>query len=234
MLNDGIAGNTAIGSSALTAATTGHNNTALGMLAGNSLTTGSNNIIIGSLANLDDAARTNAIVMGVGATSATNDDSINIGFGTTPSTYCRIDGIYGQTAAAGVATYINSSGRLGTSTSSARYKTDITAITDEKAQLLLALNPVSFYYKTDAEKKYINYGLIAEEVEQIYPELVQYKELAGISMPETVYYQYLAPLLIKTCQRLSTDNANLHSTVDNLQQLIVDLTARLSVLESRV
>ncbi|HSP97155.1 MAG TPA: hypothetical protein VL049_07915 [Candidatus Dormibacteraeota bacterium] len=86
--------------------TTGGNNIALGDHAGSSLTTGDNNIDIG---NWGVAAEANTIRIGTP--------------GTQIATY--IAGINGATSSSGVPVYVNSSGQLGTTTSSARFKQDI-------------------------------------------------------------------------------------------------------------
>ena len=98
--------NTAVGQAALFSDTTGGNNIALGDHAGSSLTTGDNNIDIG---NWGVAAEANTIRIGTP--------------GTQIATY--IAGINGATSSSGVPVYVNSSGQLGTTTSSARFKQDI-------------------------------------------------------------------------------------------------------------
>src|SRR6185503_4471601 len=146
-------GNTASGSRALTGNTTGHGNTALGYLAGLNLTTGDNNIYVGN--------------SGVFAESGT----IHIGTqGTHTSTF--IAGISGATAASGVAVYVNSSGQLGTLTSSARFKQDIRSM-DNASDVLLALRPVTFRYRPEVDPHCLpQFGLVAEEVEKVDPDLV--------------------------------------------------------------
>ena len=189
--------NTAIGNGALFLNTTGNSNTAIGFNAGSSQTTGSNNIYIGN--NLTGiAGESNVIRIGRGATKT------------------FIKGIYGSTVSSDVAVYINSSGRLGTLPSSARFKEEIRDMGDATAGLM-KLRPVTFYYKpeyTDGPRS-LQYGLIAEEVAEIYPELVNYSE---DNRPNTVYYQFV--------------NAMLLNEVQKQHRKIEDLEARLARLEA--
>jgi hypothetical protein len=145
--------NTADGDAALSLNTTGNNNIALGYSAGGSLTTGSNNIDIGNL--------------GVGAEANT----IRIGTeGTQTNIY--VAGIYGVTVAGGIGVIVDSSGHLGTSTSSARYKENIQPM-DRASEAILSLQPVTFRYKHELDPKAIpQFGLVAEQVEKVDPNLV--------------------------------------------------------------
>ncbi len=81
-----------------------------------------------------------------------------------------IAGIFGKTASGGTQVFINNQGQLGTVVSSARYKRDIQAMGD-RSQGLFRLRPVTFRYKQDPQAQQ-QYGLIAEEVARVYPELV--------------------------------------------------------------
>jgi hypothetical protein len=89
---------------------------------------------------------------------------------------------------------IDSNGQLGTISSSRRYKEDIADMGDVSARLE-ALRPVTFRYKkpfANGEKP-VQYGLIAEEVAEAFPELTV-RNAEG--QPETVKYQDLTPLLL--------------------------------------
>ena len=138
---------------ALFSNTRGSSNIALGSGAGGALTIGSNNIDIG-----------NAGVAG---------ESAKIRIGTKPThknTY--IAGIYGVTMSRGVGVLIDSSGHLGTSTSSARFKDAIKPM-DEASEAILALKPVTFRYKHELDPERIpQFGLVAEQVEKVNPDLV--------------------------------------------------------------
>ncbi len=158
-------GNTAIGgSSALVNITTGYQNVAVGYVAGQNLTTGTNNIYVSS-PGVDTESNTIRIGNVVGFT-----DIYGFGHGAHTATY--IAGINGATASGGVAVYINSDGKLGTLTSSARFKTEIKPM-DKSSEAILELKPVTFRYKKEIDADRIpQFGLVAEDVEKINPDLV--------------------------------------------------------------
>ena len=168
--------NTAEGSEALAFNTTGSNNVALGFSAGNKLTTGSNNIDVG------------ANVLG----AAGEANTIRIGkVGTQQKAF--VAGIYGKTVASGVGVMINSSGQLGTVQSSARFKQDIKPM-EKASEALLKLKPVTFRYKEELDPDGIpQFGLIAEEVEKINPDLVVRDEKGIIT---TVRYDAVNAMLL--------------------------------------
>jgi hypothetical protein len=164
--------NTGVGY-ALISNTTGRNNIAVGYLAGFYLTTGDYNIDIGNQGVPDEAS------------------TIRIGDSNQTATY--IAGISGQTASGGAAVYVNSDGKLGTSTSSKRFKEDIQPM-DKASEAILALRPVSFRYKKEIDPKAIpQFGLIAEEVEKVNPDLVV-RDKEG--KPYTVRYDQVNAMLL--------------------------------------
>ena len=166
--------NTALGNSALANNITGSGNLALGYQAGLNLTTGSNNIDIG---NTGVAGESGKIRIG---TKGTHNGTL-------------IAGISGKTVAAGVGVIINSNGLLGTVQSSARFKTDIKPM-DKVSEVLLALKPVTFRYKEDLDPDRIpQFGLIAEEVEKVAPNLVVRDEDGKVS---TVRYEAVNAMLL--------------------------------------
>src|SRR5262249_41835852 len=145
--------NTADGQGALKSLTTGSNNVALGFSAGQNLTTGNNNIDIDNTGVAGDA------------------NKIRIGKqGTHSGTF--VAGIFGSTVASGVGVIVNSSGQLGTVLSSERFKEAIKPM-DKVSEAILALKPVTFRYKQALDPHAISqFGLIAEEVEKVNPDLV--------------------------------------------------------------
>jgi hypothetical protein len=167
--------NTASGTDALFANTTGSSNVAQGYKAGYNLTTGSNNIDIG---NLGVAAESNTIRIGT----------------TAAQTATYIAGIYG-TSVTGSAVVVSSTGQLGVTVSSQRYKTAITPMGSKSARLD-QLRPVTFHLKTDP-KGALQYGLIAEEVAKVYPELVIRD---GTGRIDSVRYDELSPMLLNEVQ----------------------------------
>jgi len=157
-LNNNTSGgdNTACGKQALLNNTTGGNNIAIGSSAGKNLT-GSNNIDIGAYGTAGDA---NTIRLGKSGLQST--------------TY--IVGINGVTVARGVGVVIDSNNHLGTVTSSARYKENIQPM-DKASEAILSLQPVTFRYKKALDPQAIpQFGLVAEQVEKVDPQLVAYDE----------------------------------------------------------
>ncbi len=155
--------------------TTGSNNIALGYQAGFSLTTGSNNIDIG---NLGIAAESKTIRIGTQGTQAK----------------AFIGGVFGSSVT-GDAVLVSSTGQLGIVVSSARYKRDIHDM-DTASSNLMKLRPVTFQYKEDPQGQR-QYGLIAEEVARVYPELVSYADGKVV----TVHYHELVPMLLNEAQK---------------------------------
>jgi hypothetical protein len=167
-------GNTASGYAALQWNTTGSWNTAIGTgaLSGpryDVYTSGNFNIGIGYNAGTNIITGSNNIEIEIGAAPGSSDESntIRIGHqGTQKATY--VAGIYG-TAIKGADVVVSSSGRLGVLLSSIRYKKDIQPL-DNRSRGLWQLRPVSFRYKQEPQGER-QYGLIAEEVAKVYPEL---------------------------------------------------------------
>src|SRR5262249_41215641 len=106
-----------------------------------------------------------------------------------------VAGIFGKPVT-GATVFVTSTGQLGTQLSSARYKRDIHPL-GEQSQKLHQLRPVSFRYKQDPQRVQ-QYGLVAEEVAEVYPELVLKGETGEI---EGVQYQGLIPLLVNEVQQ---------------------------------
>jgi hypothetical protein len=164
--------NTGIGVNALFNST-GNNNIGLGQSAGSNLTTGSNNIDIGTLG------------------AAGESDTIRIGRpGLQNSTF--IAGIFGA-AMSGSVVVVNSSGKLGVTTSSGRFKDDIKPM-GKASEMILQLKPVTFRYKEQIDPDRIpQFGLIAEEVEKVNPDLVA-RDQEG--KPYTVRYDAVNAMLL--------------------------------------
>jgi Chaperone of endosialidase len=185
-------GNVGIGDLALTNNSTGANNTALGRGAGSVITTGSNNIAIGHT--------------GVVAESGTT----RIGTSGT-QTRAFIAGVRGT--ATGVAdaipVLIDSAGQIGTTNSSRRVKRDIEPLAGLPA--LMKLRPVSFRYRAGPPE--LHYGLIAEQVAKVLPELAVY---GTDGLPETVQYQDLPVLLLAQVQAQQRQIKRQQARIDRL------------------
>ena len=169
--------NTASGQSALFINTTGNANTAIGASALLSNTTGSGNTVIGDLALEHNTTGSSNVALGfsAGINQTTGSDNIYIGFnmGTAgESDACYIASIFGQTSSAGIPVLINSNNKLGTTTSSKRFKEDIKAM-GAVSEALFSLQPVTFHYKKEIDPASTSQlGLVAEDVEKVNPDLV--------------------------------------------------------------
>lgn len=201
--------NVAIGTNALYGNTTGSWNIAVGYQAGNNITTGNYNIDVGNSANASDS--------GV----------IRIGDPASQSS-AYIAGIT-STSISGVPVLINGNGQLGVQTSSARFKEDIQNIQDV-SQALARLRPVMFHYRSpdpDGSKR-LHYGLIAEEVDKVYPELV-FRD--SEDKPFAVEYQELPVLLLKEIQQQRATIAEQQQKMAAEERELMELSARLQALE---
>ena len=198
-------GNTACGNVALFN-NTGSNNTALGNGAGTNLTTGSNNIDIGY------------IVGGVAGESNT----IRIGNSDITNTF--ISGISGTNSPGGVAVFCNSDGKLGVISSSARFKEDIKPM-GKASEAILEFKPVSFRYKKEIDPHGIpEFGLIAEEVEKVNPDLI-IRDREG--KPQTVRYEQINAMLLNEFLKE-------HQTVQELKKEVLSLTAIVKVQAAQI
>ena len=216
--------NTATGAFALSNNTTGSSNIALGISAGTSLTTGSSNIDIGN--------------SGVAGEATT----IRIGtVGTQTNAYMA--GISGVTVAGGVGVIVDSTGHLGTVTSSARFKDGIKPM-DKASEAILALQPVTFRYKHELDPDSIpQFGLVAEQVEKVNPDLVARDDQGK---PYTVRYEAVNAMLLneflkehrkvesqdKRVQELETTVAQLKSELTKQATQIQKVSAQLAVDQS--
>jgi hypothetical protein len=183
--------NTATGVGALNRLTTGSSNTAEGQGALHHLITGSSNIALGFFAGANLTTGSNNIEIGnVGLASDAN--MIRIGkVGTQTATF--VAGIRGVTVASGIGVIIGSNGQLGTVTSSARFKEAIKPM-DKASEAILALKPVTFRYKHDLDPDGVpQFGLVAEQVEKVNPDLVVRDEDGKVS---TVRYEAVNAMLL--------------------------------------
>jgi Chaperone of endosialidase len=232
--------NTASGDNALVSNTTGFNNTVSGRDALFSNTTGSFNIGLGSGAGSNIIAGSNNIEIG-GAGTSDESNTIRIGDnGTQNATF--IAGI-SATQVTGTAVEVTSDGQLGIAVSSARYKRDIHDMGGASAGLM-ELRPVTFRYKNDLSAT-LQYGLVAEEVARVYPELVT-RGIDG-KVQSVRYLEFTALLLNElqkqakeTRQRLEMKDRQLAAQqreIDALKQKDASVNAlsqRLAALEQQI
>jgi trimeric autotransporter adhesin len=210
--NTNGAANTAIGFQALENNTTGNLNIALGFNAGSNLTSGDNNIYIGSL--------------GV----ATESDTIRIGTsGVQTSAFIR--GIRGVTTGNNdaVPVLIDSAGQLGTTSSSRRFKKEIKPM-DSASEAILSLKPVTFHYKSDS-KDTPQFGLIAEEVAAVNPDLVVHDENGEIY---TVRYDAVNAMLLNEFLKEHRAFCEERHKVERMEKQIEALTAGLQKVSAQL
>ena len=204
--------NTAIGAGALSKCTSGSNNIAIGYNAGTTVTTGSNNITIG----------------GVGFTGDTG--AIRIG-NEGVQTKLVMAGIWGATASGGLPVYVNGNGQLGTVKSSARFKTNIKPM-GNVSDALLALHPVTFQYKHDVDPSDApQFGLIAEQVEKVDPDLVVHDNDHQIY---SVRYDAVNAMLLNEFQKQHETITQQEKTIAEQQKLLQAMEARLDQVEKAV
>jgi hypothetical protein len=189
--------NTATGFRALVSNITGNDNTAIGEDALYSNTTGASNTAIGgdALSN-NTSGRSNAalgINAGAGVTTANNVICIGSDVdGENVSNTCYIGNIFGVTSV-GIGVLVNSAGKLGTTTSSRRFKDGIKPM-EQASEAVFALKPVTFRYKKEIDPaRTSQFGLVAEEVEKVNPELIV-RDKDG--KPYTVRYDAVNAMLL--------------------------------------
>jgi hypothetical protein len=235
--------NTAVGFSALNANTTGSNNVAIGATSLWNSTSGGNNVAIGMSALSGDTLGSWNVAIGYQAGNNLTSGNYNIDIGnngvSTDSGVIRIGTSGAQTSAymagvinstvSGVPVLVNSSGQLGVQSSSARFKEDIQDMGDA-SDALLELRPVVFRYRSSAVSgtSPLQDGLLAEEVEKIYPELVLHD---ANQQPFALAYQELPALLLNELQkqRRTIEQQKMHIAAQEHQ--LQDLADRLAVLE---
>ncbi|PYK13493.1 MAG: hypothetical protein DME65_01750 [Verrucomicrobia bacterium] len=217
LLNNGNR-NTAVGAFTLFHDTSGNRNTGMGDRSLFNNTVGSDNIAVG-----EDA--------GGGVTTA--EHVICIGAdGADVSNSCYIGQIFGATSPAGAAVFVNSSGKLGTITSSQRFKEEIRPM-EHASEKLFELKPVTFRYKKENDPQRLQqFGLVAEDVEQVSPDLVvrdgegkaysvRYEQINSMMLNEFLKehrkVQQLEAALAAMNQRLQAQDARIQKVTEQIQ-----------------
>jgi len=247
--------NTAIGGHALTGITSGLHNVAVGYNAMLNATSGNNNVAIGDSALAGNTGNGNiaigqgaGAVLGIGGSSnifighngvASPQDNNTIRIGSV-QTKTFMAGIYNTAITNGIPVYIDSNGQLAANLlvpSSKKYKIEIADMAEASSRLM-KLRPVTFQYKNEQNKGKLTlqYGLIAEEVAGVYPELVQYGKDGE---PDSVLYHELSPMLLNEVQKqhkkidaLTQEVKNKDAEIESLKKAIMDLAGRLALVES--
>ncbi len=209
LLNTTGTNNTALGFEALGNATKASGNVGLGHNAGFNLTTGSNNV---DIANLGTATDSNTIRIGTQGTQ----------------TKAFIAGI-NNSLVMGNPVVISNTGQLGVVMSSARFKRDISNM-GAASDGLLKLRPVTFRYKNDPAAVR-RYGLVAEEVARVYPELVARSPDGKV---ETVNYLTLTSMLLNELQKRTVENRRQAAQLAIQAHDLASLEQRLSSLERTI
>ena len=204
--------NTAIGNTALQNNIDGFSNTAIGGGALNSNTTGSSNTALGTLAGGNSTGSSNVFI-GASMTGVAGE-----------SNACYIASIFGQTSVNGVTVLINSNNKLGTTTSSKRFKEDIKPM-NKASEALLALKPVTFRYKKEIDPAGTRQlGLVAEEVEKVNPDLIV-RDKEG--KPYSVRYDQVNAMLLNEFLKE-------HATMQELKNEIAALKAGLQKVSAQL
>jgi hypothetical protein len=209
--------------------TTGSSNVAVGADSLSQLTTGSHNIALGGGAGINLSTETYNIDIGASGEFLDNG-VIRIG-SSPPHTAAFIAGISGVTSSGGTAVYIDSNGQLGTLTSSLRFKQDVEDMGDASAGLM-RLRPVAFRYKPqyDDGSRLLQYGLVAEEVAKVYPELVQ-TDRSG--KPMAVRTHFINAMMLNEVQRQHRTIAAQQERIDQQQAQIDELQRQVRELLRR-
>ena len=221
-------GNTANGRGALFSNTTGSGNTAAGLAALQSLTTGNNNIALGVTAGFSLTTGSNNIYIGSEFGHAAESDVIRIGGGQT-NTF--IAGISGSTVANGVTVIVNADGHLGTIVSSRRFKDEIKPM-DKASEAILALKPVTFRYKKELDPERIpQFGLVAEQVEKVSPDLVARDAKGEVY---TVRYEAVNAMLLNEFLKEHRKVEEQGAIIAKQQKQIEALTAGLEKVSAQI
>jgi len=218
--------NASLGASALLNSTTGGGNTAIGFNTLVNNTTGVTNTAVGFNAGFGITTADNVIVIGTNVAGQNLDHS------------CFIGEIFGATSSSGTAVFINSDGRLGTMTSSRRFKDAIEPMA-QASETLFALKPVRFHYKKEIDPQgTAQFGLVAEEVEEVNPDLVV-RDKEG--KPYSVRYDQVNAMLLneflkehRKVEEQSCEILEQRATITELKKGMATVVAELKEQASQI
>jgi hypothetical protein len=200
-----------LGTLAASNLSTGSNNIAVGFEAGMNLTTGSNNIEIG---NLGVAGESGVIRIGIAGTQSTT----------------FIAGITGVPIT-GSPVAISTTGQLGVRVSSARFKNEIKPM-EKASEAIFALEPVTFRYKHELDPEGIpQFGLVAEQVEGVAPELVARDDQ---SKPYAVRYEAVNAMLLNEFLKKHRKGQEQACRLEKLESRITQLKSLLSQRDAEI
>jgi len=229
LLSNTAPNNAAVGYAALVNNTTGHDNMAEGFEALANNKSGSSNIALGSNAGINLTTGSNNIDIGAPGVAA-EANTIRIGkSGTQKKTF--VAGIRGATVASGVGVIIGTTGQLGTVLSSARFKEEIKPM-DKASEAILQLKPVTFRYKQELDPDAIpQFGLIAEQVEKVNPDLVVRDEDGKVN---TVRYEAVNAMLLNEFLKEHRTVAELKDLTQKQQAMIAQQQKQIEALTATV
>ncbi len=196
-------------------------------------TFGGQNTAIGwdALSNNTAGVGNTALGHGAGSLVTTANNVISIGSsGADVDSSCYIGNIWQQPGGS-QAVYVNASGKLGAMVSSRRFKDDIKPI-DQASEAIYQLEPVSFRYKREIEPtRPLSFGLIAEDVEKINPDLVACDREGK---PYTVRYDQVNAMLLNEFLKEHRKNEEQETTITRLQKQVEALTAGLQKVSAQL
>ena len=242
--------NTANGVAALNRNTTGSANTADGWNALLLNTTGNDNTATGLNALIDNISGSDNTAVGINAGINLETGSGNVYIGSTVSAggsaegaTTRIRNIGSTAIVGGVAVVVDGTGgigdqRLGYASSSRRYKQEIEEMCDA-SETLFALKPVSFRAKADMDPAHVrHYGLIAEDVAMVDPDLVVYNPEGK---PETLRFDSINAMLLneflkehKTVQEQGATIAQQQKEIQTLIATVREQSAQIQKVSAQV
>jgi hypothetical protein len=239
-------GNAAVGWSTLLFNTTGFANAAVGSGALFLNTIGSNNTAMGQAALRDNTTGSNNTALGVGAgSSITGSGNVCIGEGVPgfagedDHTYIRnINTTSVSGGGADTVTVDLSTGLVGHLSSSRRHKEQIQPMANS-SEVLHRLKPVTYRYKKDIDaSQALDYGLVAEEVAEIDPNLTACNREGQI---ESVRYNAINAMLLneflkehRTIEEQTRKIQEQEATIAQLKKEMETVVARLKEQDSKI
>jgi trimeric autotransporter adhesin len=233
--------NTATAASALFSNTTGSDNTANGAQALSSNVDGNENTAVSLNALVNNTSGSNNVALGrsAGGQQTTGSNNVYIGFnpqGTAgESDTCYIATIFGQTSSGGIPVLINANHKLGTTTSSKRFKESIKPM-DTDSEVVFSLKPVAFHYKKEIDPVGTSqFGLVAEDVEKVNPDLVV-RDKEG--KPYSVRYDQVNAMLLnkflKEHRKVEEQEATIAQQRKDFEAATTELKKEMETLVARI